>query len=72
MGEKHKQAVERQFARAVEHCGGYLARDGRELIAEKVEFVEPRSGEVALDVACGSGTFAPALALLTNVYKSWA
>ena len=28
MGEKHKQAVERQFARAVEHCGGYLARDG--------------------------------------------
>ncbi len=67
MGEKHKQAGERQFARAVEHCGGYLARDGRELIAEKVEFVEPRSGEVALEVACGSGTFAPALALLTSV-----
>lgn len=69
MGEKHKQTVERQFARAVEHCGGYLARDGPEVIAEKVEFVEPRSGEVALDVACGSGTFALALAQrLERVY----
>ncbi len=69
MGEKHKQAVERQFARAVEHCGGYLARDGPKVIAEKVEFVEPRSSEVALDVACGSGTFALALALrLGRVY----
>lgn len=62
MSKKHKEAVQKQFAKTVEAFSKYAVRDAPEIVAEKVEFVKPQPGDSALDVACGPGAFVLALA----------
>ena len=69
MASQEKELLQQQFARAVAHTGGYLPRDAPSVMAEKLELVWPGSSDTALDVACGSGTFALALApRVSHVY----
>lgn len=62
MSKKHKEAVRKQFARTVEAFSKLAVRDTPEVVSEKVEFVKPQPTDLALDVACGPGTFVLALA----------
>src|SRR6266567_4828642 len=62
MSRKHKEAVQKQFAKTVEAFSKTLARDTPEIMAEKVEFAKPKPGEVTLDVACGPGELVLGLA----------
>ncbi|HEV2351477.1 MAG TPA: methyltransferase domain-containing protein [Terriglobia bacterium] len=62
MSKKHKEAVQKQFAKTVEAFSKTLARDTPEIMAEKVEFAKPKPGEVTLDVACGPGELVLGLA----------
>ncbi|MBI1983428.1 MAG: methyltransferase domain-containing protein [Acidobacteria bacterium] len=62
MSKRHQEAVRKQFAKTVEAFSKYAVRDTPEVIAEKVEFVKPQPTDLALDVACGPGTFVLALA----------
>ena len=62
MSKKHKEAVQKQFAKTVEAFSKGLPRDTPEIMAEKVEFAKPKSGELTLDVACGPGELVLGLA----------
>ena len=62
MSKKHKEQVERQFTKTAEAFAEYAVRDTAEVTAEKVQFAKPQPGAMALDVACGPGAFALALA----------
>lgn len=62
MSRKHKQVVQKQFAKTVDAFSKFAVRDSSEVLAEKVEFVRPQPTELVLDVACGPGVFALALA----------
>lgn len=62
MSKKHRETVQKQFARTVEAFAKFAVRDSAEITAEKVEFARPQPDELALDVACGPGTFVLALA----------
>ena len=62
MSKKHKEAVQKQFAKTVEAFSKTAVRDTPEVVAEKVEFARPQPSDLALDVACGPGTLALALA----------
>ena len=62
MSKKHKEAVQKQFARTVEAFSKFAVRDTPNALAEKVEFARPQPADLALDVACGPGTFVLALA----------
>ena len=62
MSKKHKEAVQKQFAKTVEAFAKFAVRDSANVLAEKVEFAKPQPGDFALDVACGPGAFALALA----------
>ncbi len=62
MSKKHKDAVQKQFAKTVEAFSKYAVRDTSEVLAEKVEFSRPLSTDLALDVACGPGALVLALA----------
>lgn len=62
MSRKHKETVQKQFAKTVEAFSRFAVRDTPEVLAEKVEFSRPQAGEVALDIACGPGAFVLALA----------
>jgi ubiquinone/menaquinone biosynthesis C-methylase UbiE len=62
MSKKHKEAVRKQFAKTLDAFSKYAVRDTPEVVAEKVEFVKPQPSDLALDVACGPGTFVLALA----------
>lgn len=62
MPTKHKETVQRQFARTVQAFSKYAVRDTPEVLAEKVEFCMPKPTDLALDVACGPGAFVLGLA----------
>jgi ubiquinone/menaquinone biosynthesis C-methylase UbiE len=62
MSRKHKEVVRKQFAKTVEAFSKYAVRDTPEILAEKVEFAKAQPAEAILDVACGPGSFALALA----------
>jgi ubiquinone/menaquinone biosynthesis C-methylase UbiE len=62
MSKKHKETVQRQFAKTAEAFSTYAVRDTPQVLAEKVEFAKPQATDLALDVACGSGALVLALA----------
>ncbi len=62
MSKRHKDTVQKQFAKTVEAFSKCAVRDTPEVLAEKIEFIKPQPTEVVLDVACGPGTFVMALA----------
>jgi ubiquinone/menaquinone biosynthesis C-methylase UbiE len=55
MSKKHKETVQKQFAKTVEAFSKTAARDTPEILAEKVAFAKPQPADVTLDVACGPG-----------------
>ena len=61
MSKRHKETVQKQFARTVAAFSKYAVRDSPEVLAEKVEFVKAQPADALLDVACGPGKFALAL-----------
>jgi ubiquinone/menaquinone biosynthesis C-methylase UbiE len=62
MSKKHKETVQKQFAKTLEAFSQFAVRDTPEVLAEKVAFIRPQPEDVALDVACGPGTLVLALA----------
>jgi ubiquinone/menaquinone biosynthesis C-methylase UbiE len=62
MSKKHKEAVEKQFTKTAEAFATFAIRDTPEILAEKVEFAKAQPTDLVLDVACGPGAFALALA----------
>ena len=62
MSKKHKEAVQKQFAKTVEAFAKTAARDTPEVIDEKAAFARPQPTDLALDVACGPGTLVLAFA----------
>jgi ubiquinone/menaquinone biosynthesis C-methylase UbiE len=62
MSKSHKATVQKQFTKTADAFTQWAVRDSPEVQAEKVEFVKPQPTDLALDVACGPGTFALALA----------
>lgn len=66
MSKRHKEAVQKQFAKTAEAFAKFAVRDSAEVIAEKVEFMRPQPTDEALDVACGPGALVLALAPRVN------
>jgi ubiquinone/menaquinone biosynthesis C-methylase UbiE len=62
MSRRHKDLVQRQFTKTVEAFSKLAVRDTPEVLTERVEFSKPRPTDLALDIACGPGTFVLALA----------
>jgi ubiquinone/menaquinone biosynthesis C-methylase UbiE len=62
MSKKHREAVQKQFAKTVEAFAKLAVRDTPEVLAEKVEFAKPQPTDLALDVACGPAMLVLALA----------
>lgn len=62
MSKKHKETIQKQFTKTAEAFATFAVRDTPEVLAEKVEFAKPQATDLALDVACGPGAFALALA----------
>jgi len=62
VAKKHKDTVRKQFAKTVEAFSKYAVRDSGDTLAEQVEFTKPQPADLALDVACGPGRYALALA----------
>jgi len=62
MSKKHKEAIQKQFARTLEAFSKTAVRDTPEVLAEKVAFAKPQPNDLALDVACGPGELVLGLA----------
>src|SRR5271169_5681388 len=62
MSKKHKEAVQKQFAKTVEAFSKTVVRDTPEVLAEKIAFSKPQPADLTLDVACGPGEFVLGLA----------
>ena len=62
MSKKHKEVVQKQFAKTVEAFSKTVVRDSPQVLAENVEFARPRATDLALDVACGPGELVLGLA----------
>ncbi|MGA2985285.1 MAG: class I SAM-dependent methyltransferase [Terriglobia bacterium] len=62
MSKKHKEAIQKQFTKTAEAFSTFAMRDTPEVLKEKVDFAKPQSTDVVLDIACGPGAFALALA----------
>jgi len=69
MSKKHKEAVQKQFTKTAEAFSTFAMRDTPEVLKEKVEFAKPQSTDAVLDIACGPGAFA--LALAPRVHFAW-
>jgi len=69
MTKKHKEAIQKQFTKTAEAFSTFAMRDTPEVLKEKVEFAKPQSTDVALDIACGPGAFA--LAVAPRVRLAW-
>lgn len=69
MSKSQREAVQRQFAKTVEHFSKLAVRDSPEILAEKVEFCRPQPTDLALDVACGPGTLVLLLAARTKFVR---
>jgi ubiquinone/menaquinone biosynthesis C-methylase UbiE len=59
---KHNTIIQKQFAKTAEAFSDFATRDTDDVLSERVEFVKPQAGELALDVACGPGTLVLAIA----------
>ncbi|MGH9356201.1 MAG: class I SAM-dependent methyltransferase [Terriglobia bacterium] len=62
MSQKHTAAIQKQFTLTVDAFSKSAIKDTPEVMAEKAAFAGPLPGDFALDVACGPGTLALALA----------
>jgi ubiquinone/menaquinone biosynthesis C-methylase UbiE len=62
MSKKHKEAIQKQFAKTAEAFSTFAMRDTPDVLKEKVEFARPLATDVVLDIACGPGAFALAVA----------
>jgi ubiquinone/menaquinone biosynthesis C-methylase UbiE len=62
MSKRNREVVQKQFTRTAAAFSEFAVRDTPEVLAEKVEFARPQPTDLALDVACGPGAFALALA----------
>jgi ubiquinone/menaquinone biosynthesis C-methylase UbiE len=62
MSQKHKEAVQKQFTKTAEAFTTFAIRDTPEVLKEKVDFAKAQPADVVLDIACGPGVFALALA----------
>ncbi len=62
MSKKHKEAIQKQFTKTAEAFSTFAMRDTPEVLKEKVEFAKPQATDVVLDIACGPGAFALAVA----------
>jgi ubiquinone/menaquinone biosynthesis C-methylase UbiE len=69
MSKKHKELIQKQFTKTAEAFSTFAMRDTPEVLKEKVEFAKPQSTDAALDVACGPGAFA--LAIAPRVHFAW-
>jgi ubiquinone/menaquinone biosynthesis C-methylase UbiE len=69
MSKKHKELIQKQFTKTAEAFSTFAMRDTPEVLKEKVDFAKPQSADVALDIACGPGAFA--LAIAPRVQYSW-
>jgi len=69
MSKKHKEAIQKQFTKTAEAFSTFAMRDTPEVLKEKVDFAKPQSTDVVLDIACGPGAFA--LALAPRVHFAW-
>jgi ubiquinone/menaquinone biosynthesis C-methylase UbiE len=62
MSKKHKDTIQKQFTKTAEAFSTFAVRDTPEMLAERVEFAKLQATDLALDVACGPGAFALAIA----------
>src|SRR5271157_2277058 len=62
MSKKHKETIQKQFTKTADAFAKFAVRDTPEVLAEKVEFAKPQPHDLVLDVACGPGAFALAVA----------
>jgi ubiquinone/menaquinone biosynthesis C-methylase UbiE len=62
MSKKHKEAVQKQFTKTAEAFSTFAIRDTPDVLKEKVDFAKPQPTDAVLDIACGPGAFALALA----------
>lgn len=62
MSKKQKETVQKQFTKTAEAFSTFALRDTPEVLIEKVEFAKAQPTDLLLDVACGPGAFALALA----------
>lgn len=62
MSKKHKEAVQKQFTKTAEAFSTFAIRDTPDVLKEKVDFAKAQSTDAVLDIACGPGAFALALA----------
>ena len=62
MSKKHKELIQKQFTKTAEAFSTFATRDTPEVLKEKVDFAKPQSNDTVLDVACGPGAFALAVA----------
>ena len=62
MSKRHQETIQKQFTKTADAFSKYALRDTPEVVAEKVEFTRPQPTDLALDVACGPGAYALALA----------
>ncbi len=69
MSKKHKELIQKQFTKTAEAFTEFAVRDTPEVLKEKVDFAKLQSTDVALDIACGPGAFA--LAVAPGVRSSW-
>ena len=67
MSKKHKEAIQKQFTKTAEAFSTFAMRDTPEVLKEKVDFAKPQSTDAVLDIACGPGAFA--LAVAPRVYQ---
>jgi ubiquinone/menaquinone biosynthesis C-methylase UbiE len=69
MSKKHKEAVQKQFTKTAEAFTKFAIRDTPEVLQEKLDFAKPQPTDAVLDVACGPGAFALAVAPRANVVR---
>jgi ubiquinone/menaquinone biosynthesis C-methylase UbiE len=69
MSKKQKEAVQKQFTKTAEAFSTFAVRDTPEVLKEKVEFAKPQPTDTVLDIACGPGAFA--LAVAPRVHFAW-
>jgi ubiquinone/menaquinone biosynthesis C-methylase UbiE len=62
MSKKHKETIQKQFTKTAEAFATFAVRDTPEMLAERVEFAKLQVTDLVLDVACGPGAFALAIA----------
>ena len=62
MSKKHRETIQKQFTKTAEAFSTFAVRDTPEILTEKVDFAKLQATDVVLDVCCGPGAFALAVA----------